>query len=50
MRLHKNGYMRVETLTFIFVPELREMGFKFRDIAAMKAAMKDIFTSSRIAL
>jgi hypothetical protein len=39
-RLHENGYISVETLTFIVVPELREMGFKFGEIAAMKAAMR----------
>jgi hypothetical protein len=39
-RLHENGYMSAETLMFIVVPELWEMGFKFREIAAMKAAMK----------
>ncbi|KAG1853354.1 hypothetical protein F4604DRAFT_1686354 [Suillus subluteus] len=39
-RLHENGYTSAETLTFIVVPELREMGFKFGEIAAMKAAMK----------
>jgi hypothetical protein len=39
-RLHENGYTSAETLTFIVVPELQEMGFKFGEIAAMKAAMK----------
>jgi len=39
-RLHENGYTSAETLTFIVVPELREMGFKFGEIAAMKAAMR----------
>jgi hypothetical protein len=38
--LHENGYTSTETLAFIFVPELQEMGFKFGEIAAMKAAMR----------
>jgi len=40
MRLHENGYTSVETLTFIVVPELQEMGFKFGEIAAMKVVMR----------
>ncbi|KAF9236601.1 hypothetical protein BU15DRAFT_7820, partial [Melanogaster broomeanus] len=39
-KLSENGYFRTETIEFIVISELKEMGFKFGEIAAMKAAMK----------
>ncbi|KAF8833571.1 hypothetical protein BDN67DRAFT_985941, partial [Paxillus ammoniavirescens] len=39
-KLRENGYTSTETLTFILVPELHKMDFKFGEIAAMKAAMR----------
>jgi hypothetical protein len=33
-------YTSAETLTFILVPELHKMGFKFGEIAVMKAVMQ----------
>ncbi|KAG1719693.1 hypothetical protein EDB19DRAFT_1647862 [Suillus lakei] len=39
-KLHDNGYTGSDTLTFIIVPELKEMGFKYGEIAALKAAMR----------
>jgi hypothetical protein len=38
-KLDVNGYTGTETLSFIVVAELKEMDFKFGEIAAMKAAM-----------
>lgn len=40
IKLRANGYTSAETLTFIVTPELREMGFKFGEIAALKVAMR----------
>ncbi|KAG1735560.1 hypothetical protein EDB19DRAFT_1638277, partial [Suillus lakei] len=40
MKLHDNGYTGSNTLTFIIVLELKEMGFKYGEIAALKAAMR----------
>ncbi|KAF9232534.1 hypothetical protein BU15DRAFT_54905, partial [Melanogaster broomeanus] len=39
-KLHENGYTGTETITFIVISELKEMGFKHGEIAAMKAAVK----------
>lgn len=39
-KLRENGYTGSDTLTFIIVPELKEMGFKYGEIAALKAAMR----------
>ncbi|KAG1747363.1 hypothetical protein EDB19DRAFT_1631060, partial [Suillus lakei] len=39
-KLHENGYTGTETLSFIIVVELKEMGFKFGEVAAMKAALR----------
>ncbi|KAG1754121.1 hypothetical protein EDD22DRAFT_1000960 [Suillus occidentalis] len=41
-KLHKNGYTGTETLSFIIVAELKEMGFKFGEVAAMKAAVRTL--------
>ncbi|KAG1908399.1 uncharacterized protein F5891DRAFT_1179917 [Suillus fuscotomentosus] len=39
-KLHENGYTSADMLTFIVVPELKEMGFKYGEIAVLKAAMR----------
>jgi hypothetical protein len=39
-KLSENGYTGTETICYILVPDLKEMGFKLGEIAAMRAAMK----------
>ena len=38
-KLDENGYMTSNTITYIHVSELKEMGFKHGEIAAMKDAV-----------
>ncbi|KAF8841893.1 hypothetical protein BDN67DRAFT_1010284 [Paxillus ammoniavirescens] len=38
-KLHKNGYTGTEMISFIIIPELKEMGFKHGEIAAMKVTI-----------
>ncbi|KAG1899822.1 uncharacterized protein F5891DRAFT_901698, partial [Suillus fuscotomentosus] len=39
-KLSDNGYTGTETICYILISELKEMGFKLGEIAAMRAAMK----------
>ena len=39
-KLDDNGYTGSNTIRYICVPELKEMGFKYGEIAAMKDAVR----------
>ena len=39
-KLSDNGYTGTETVCYVLISELKEMGFKLGEIAAMRAAMK----------